>query len=410
MHSKHNFDVVVIGAGLAGCTTAYALLDRGLQVALVDSAPQVAAKASGNKWGLLTPYLSTKRSDLEALYSAGYAFTHTLLSKHPRCRESFHQTGALQLPSNRRLAAMTASAEAILGAPVVHRVKPTETLGIAGITIDSSALYVPDAGFLSPQGFVEQLLAVDSSRLTLALGAACCSIKRDKTTWVSLLKDGRSFLSNSVVVCAAHESATLELTSWLPLEAIRGQTICARSNDASRALRTVVSYGGYITPDVAGMHFIGAHYSHDDNELLPRVSDTEEMLRLSSKWLPTLSLATSEAFSPRASLNARVCFRTSTIDRLPYIGALPDYELFNRQIAQFRSGTNLANRVTFSPVSGIFVNVGHGSRGLLSCPVGAEIIARQIVNAPLAELANVAQITSPERLPLRLHRASESGA
>jgi tRNA 5-methylaminomethyl-2-thiouridine biosynthesis bifunctional protein len=394
MQPKYTADVVVVGAGLAGGATAHALIRRGLQVALLDGAPHITSKASGNAWGLLTPYLSTKRSTLEALYSAGYTFTHNLLRKYPRCATTFHQTGALQLPSTRRLAATIESQEPVLGAQLVHRVTSAEIRAISGIPVNSAALHIPDAGFLSPRHFIEGLLADTPSKLTLTLGAECCSIERDDTTWRIACTDGRTFICHSVVLCAAHETSALQLPSWLPLEAIRGQTTSVRSNGSSSGLRTVVSYGGYITPQVAGLHFLGAHYSHDDNELAPRSSDTDEMLRLNSHWLPALSLADAETAGPR------VCFRTSTIDRLPYIGSLPDYTLFKEQVAQYRSGTNLATKVTCSPVPGIFVNVGHGSRGLISCPIGGEIIARAIVKEPLAELAHIAEITTPHRLPI----------
>lgn len=394
MQSTLTVDVVVVGAGLAGGATAHALIRRGLQVALLDSAPHITSKASGNAWGLLTPYLSTKRSALEALYSAGYAFTHNLLREHPGSAISFHRTGALQLPSTRRLAATIESREPVLGAQLVHRVTSTEIPAISGIAVNSAALYIPDAGFLSPRQFIEGLLPDTPNKLTLTLGTECCSIERDDKTWRVACRGGSSFRCHSVVLCAAHETSALQLTSWLPLEAIRGQTTSVRSNGSSSGLRTVVSYGGYITPQVAGLHFLGAHYSHDDNEIAPRSSDTDEMLRCNSHWLPALSLGDAETNNPR------VCFRTSTIDRLPYIGSLPDYALFKEQVAQYRSGTNLARKVTCTPLPGIFVNVGHGSRGLISCPIGGEIVARAIVKEPLAELAHIAEITTPHRLPI----------
>jgi tRNA 5-methylaminomethyl-2-thiouridine biosynthesis bifunctional protein len=150
------------------------------------------------------------------------------------------------------------------------------------------------------------------------------------------------------------------------------------------------------------MHFVGAHYSHKDDELTPRTADTTEIMSNNSEWLPTLSLRNAETRNPR------VCFRTSTIDRLPYIGALPDYTLFQQQATQYRSGTHVASKVACEPIPGIFVNVGHGSRGLLSCPIGGEIIARQIAHEPLADLADVAEVTSPQRLPMRLHKTSNA--
>lgn len=396
MRSHTTFDVAVIGAGLAGGASAFALTRRGLRVLLVDAAPHIAAKGSGNRFGLLTPYLSAKRSPLETLYSAGYTFTQQLLQHHPLCAQSFSTTGALQLPSTQRLSALISSTQPILGAPRSHRVSATEASTIAGVVIPSSALHVADAGFLSPRHFIEGLLAESSPQLTLALNATCQHISSDGDTWRIRCTNAETFLSASVVVCTAFEASTLELTSWLPLEAIRGQTICISATENSSQLRSVLSYGGYLTPAVDGYHFLGAHYSHDDHESMPRDSDTETMLRQCRELFPELAL------SHRGSAHARVCYRTSTVDRLPYIGAVPNYASFKLRAAQYRSGTNLAKRIALERIPGIFVNVGHGSRGLLSCPIGGEIIARLITGEPLSELDEVSAITDPSRVPWRL--------
>lgn len=396
MRSQHTFDVAVIGAGLAGGASAFALTRRGLRVLLVDAASHIAAKGSGNRCGLLTPYLSSKRSPLETLYSAGYSFTHHLLKRYPMCAQSFRATGALQLPSTQRLATLTGSTQPILGAPEVRRVSASDAATIAGVTIPASALHIPNAGFLSPPSFIEGLLAESTTRLTLALDSDCNNITPDGTEWRISCANGDTFRSASVVVCTAFEASKFKLTSWFPLEAIRGQTICIAATETSSRLRTVLSYGGYLAPAVDGYHFLGAHYSHDDYESSPRDTDTESMLRQCGELFPELSLSSTNA------AHARVCFRTSTIDRLPYIGAVPDYESFSHHAAQYRSGTNLANKITLDTLPGLFVHVGHGSRGLLSCPIGGEIIARLITGEPLSELAEVASITDPSRVPWRL--------
>jgi tRNA 5-methylaminomethyl-2-thiouridine biosynthesis bifunctional protein len=396
MRSQYTFDVAVVGAGLAGGASAFALTRRGLRVLLVDAAPHIAAKGSGNRCGLLTPYLSSTRSPLEALYSAGYSFTHHLLKRYPMCAQSFHATGALQLPSTQRLATLTESTQPILGATEVCRVSASDATTIAGVTIPLPALHIPNAGFLSPRGFIEGLLAESTTRLTLALDADCNNITSDGAAWRISCTNGNTFLSACIVVCTAFEASQFKLTSWLPLEAIRGQTICIATTETSSGLRTVLSYGGYLAPAFDGYHFLGAHYSHDDYESSPRDTDTESMLHQCGELLPALS------FSSRNAAHARVCFRTSTIDRLPYIGGVPDYESFSYRAAQYRSGTNLANKITLETLPGLFVNVGHGSRGLLSCPIGGEIIARLITSEPLSELREAASITDPSRVPWRL--------
>jgi D-amino-acid dehydrogenase len=50
--------VIVIGAGLAGITTAYELLRRGFETILIDRRPQVALESSFANGGLLTPSMA----------------------------------------------------------------------------------------------------------------------------------------------------------------------------------------------------------------------------------------------------------------------------------------------------------------------------------------------------------------
>jgi glycine/D-amino acid oxidase-like deaminating enzyme len=63
---------------------------------------------------------------------------------------------------------------------------------------------------------------------------------------------------------------------------------------------------------------------------------------------------------------------------MPYIGKLPS-----------QSNTN------------IFINAGHGSRGLVTAPLGGEIVARIITNETLNDLEEAASITSAGRLTKR---------
>jgi tRNA 5-methylaminomethyl-2-thiouridine biosynthesis bifunctional protein len=128
----------------------------------------------------------------------------------------------------------------------------------------------------------------------------------------------------------------------------------------------------------------------------PNESENEIMVSKCAEWFPSFELN-------RAALsNARVCFRTSTVDRLPYIGALPDLKTMRDQARSFRSGTDLTKAVPNQTLPGVFVNLGHGSRGAISCPLGGEIIARLINGEDLNELAPALKVVTPERLTHRL--------
>lgn len=77
--------------------------------------------------------------------------------------------------------------------------------------------------------------------------------------------------------------------------------------------------------------------------------------------------------------------------------------------SEVRSGSKLRSRVPLVYYPGVYTSVGHGSRGLLSCPMGGEILARLIADEPLQELADIHDIVSPSRLPYRLLRTRLRG-
>ncbi len=395
--SSRSFDTIILGAGLAGASTAFALIRRGAKVAVIESADRIADKGSGNPCGLITPYISLNSSPMTSFYSAGYDFTQDLLASFPEAAKSFKATGALQLPSTKRLKNLIDSDAPVLGVKDCLRVSSDRASDLAGTTISYPAIYISDAGFISPRDFSDALINYRPAQLITFLNKEVVSLEQDGTNWVISSRDGIKLTTRSIVLCTAADTVRFTQSSWLPLEPIRGQTVVARCSTASKC---VISYGGYITPINPQEVFIGAHYSHEDIEPNPRDTDTESIIDLCTKWLPNLGLLENKNYQPR------VCFRASTIDRLPYIGALPDFHLLCSRASEYRSGTDLQSKINLETIAGLYINAGHGSRGLISCPMGGEIIARLISGENQNELEAAALISSPSRLPWRLLRSS----
>jgi tRNA 5-methylaminomethyl-2-thiouridine biosynthesis bifunctional protein len=389
-------DVVIIGGGLSGGFTAHAFASRGASVTLLESCHALASKASGNRFALLTPYITTKASPLESLYSAGFMFSSSWIAHSERLAPLLRRCGALQLPSTARLKAALGSSSKLFGPEVIERVSSQRASQLAGIKIVSSAFYIAEAGFIEPAQAIEQLIQEYRSQIAVHCYSKVLSITRAGSQWAVRCEGGSTYWASAVVICNAYEAASLALSSWLPLEPIRGQTISALPSTQSSRLRTVLAFGGYLTPVVDGSHFVGAHYRHGDLNSDPSEADTDDILSRCVDWLPDAQLDST------TTMGARVCFRTSTIDRLPYVGALPDFLEMKRLSSTYRSGSNIAARVPMMYHRGVYIHLGHGSRGLLSCPLGAEIIARLANNEDLADLRDVAATITPDRLPYRL--------
>ena len=389
-------DVIVIGGGLAGASTAFALAQRGARVLLIEGAPGLCERASGNRFGLLTPYIATRTSPLEKLYSAGYSWTQNLLESPFSNNSGFIACGAIQLPSTKRFATLLEDAPPLIGASDIRRASASECSDLSGISCSQGGFVIPSAGFVSPLSFMKSLLLSVREMVTTRCATVATSMEQDGNPWCVTCSDSSKHYATSVVVCGAFESNTLTHCSWLPLEPIRGQTVCVRPTASSSSLRTVLCFGGYLTPAVGDEHLLGAHYRHDDENQEPSDSDTEEILTAATRAVPSLDFSTSHVRS------ARVCFRTSTVDRMPYIGHLPNLEEMKQEAATYRSGTNIREKVGIRNYRGLYVNVGHGSRGLLSCPLGGEIIARLINNESLDSLEEAATLCGPARVPYRL--------
>ena len=372
MTGAPTFDAIVIGGGLAGAGTARALAQRGLSVLICEALPHLAGKASGNARGLLMPYVATHTSPPGRLYSRGFRFTHSLLTEELASRDLFNKCGALQLPATKRLARLITEHTPCVGDSPIERLSAAQATERAGITITTPSFFIPEAGFCKPAEITRALIDTAPQAITVWCSRRVVTLSRESTAWRVTCDDGSSATGAHAILCGAHEISTLSQTSWVPLEAIRGQTAQANTTPESQTLRTVVSYDGYITPAYDGVHFIGAHYRHNDMNETPTEDDTTEILSRLYRTFPTISNL--------QVTSSRVCFRASTHDRMPYIGKLPSND-----------NTNL------------FINSGHGSRGLITAPLGGEILARMIANEALTDLEEAATISSASRLFKRLH-------
>lgn len=386
-------DSLVLGGGLAGASTAFALSQRGARVILCEATSELAQKASGNRFGLIMPYITDRTSPFERAYSTGFAFTRELLSGALASAELFHPVGGIQLPSTRRIERLLEGDSSLLSSGAVRRVSAHEASEIAGIKLSSSAFYSADAGFVCPREVVQAMV---EKSINIRTTARALTLQRKNDAWTTQLSTGETVESRFVVLCTAYESSSLTCAELLPLEPVRGQTILLAPSELSKMVRSLLCFDGYLTPASGGLHLAGALYRHADQRPEVLAEDSSEILARLKRWLPSIF---PESLAPQS---ARACFRTSTFDRLPYVGALPDFNSMRKEAQTYQSGTDLLAKIPLIPLPGIFVSLGHGSRGLISCPMSAEIVARLITGEQLGTLAEAAQILSPARLASRI--------
>lgn len=386
-------NVIVIGGGLAGTSTARALAERGWPVTLLERGEKLANAASGNPQGVLYTKLSTQGGALNRFALASYL--HAL--SHYRQRAVFDQDcgdfcGVLQLEDNgqwRSLAQTFADQ-----AEWVQFVDAAGASALSGCTVSQPALWFPRAGWLSPPRVCAQLAR--HPLIDIRLNCDVQGLQRDGDSW--LLRTSTGALRASCVVLAnAHAAAQLRPDAELPLKSIRGQISFIPRQPLREQPRSVICHEGYLTPDCDGGIAIGATFDLRDNETQVRETDHQRNITALKQALPNVLDASAQI----PELQGRVGFRCATPDYLPLAGALSDHALLRERCAVLAHNARARIEAPNATLPGLYLNVGHGSRGLTSTPICAELIAAQIAGEPRPLPRDLAQALSPDRFAIR---------
>lgn len=391
---------IVLGAGLAGCTAAAALARRGIKVTLLE-ARQFASGGSGNEQGILYTRLSRKHSALTdfALQSFRFAaniyreaFASGLLCKGQdgALCGSFH-LGA----SDRDLQYLQ---EALLAVPDLARVltpeHASETLGLAQ---DETGLWFPDSGWLRPVSVCASLLGQDGIELVEDCGDI--ELSRQGGLWHAHSADTTLARAPCVIIATGTGTVNLDQLNWLPLQSIRGQTTQLPATDKSRSLSAALCHEGYIAPARNGYHCIGATFNLDDCTTELRDKDHQANLQRLASALPAWESELRQLTVNK--LEGRVGFRCASPDYLPLVGPVPDRHSFIETYAGLRKNARQLIAQRGPSLPGLYLTCGHGSRGLSSTPLAAELLASQITGEPLPLSRELCRALSPARFLIR---------
>ena len=387
-------NAVIIGAGLAGLSCAWSLVRRGWQVTLVDKHHEVAAGASGNPAGLLMPRL-TREPGLDAcFYANAYLYAIQCLDRlQASTSESFwFSTGNVTVDDEARLKQL---AERYACEEAFIRYSGSETAGqVSGINIDHDTLLFVNAGWVRVKQLCEQLVQACGDRLEY-VHANVTDIRRVNDSW-QLCSDQQERLASTdcVVVANAAAARQFSLLQWLPLRSSRGQLTQVEQTGTSRSIRCGISAERYITPAYEGSHIVGASYSLDDASMQLSADDHR-------RNIDSINRLTGAGLQVNDAQAGRVAFRAVSEDRVPMVGCVADRERFEQDYRDLHHGRRdrLYPAGTYLP--GLYVSTAHGSRGLASCFISAEVIASIIGDEPVPVSRDIVDYLNPARFLVR---------
>ncbi len=388
-----NKTAVIIGAGLVGLTTAWSLVQRGWQVSLIEKHENVAEEASGNPAGLLMPRLSIDNKNDAMFYTSALLYASNCLDRLQQKSEQkfwFHdgvysifKAGKAEKLINKH--GYAKQFMVILDQPDLQNYIDDQTATVS---------FFPEAGWASPKGVCESLLRACGSSLKLINKNVADVVKVD-SQWQAVDEQGQNIACAEVMIVANGVGANqFEVVSWLPVSSVRGQITAIPASESSLSLNKALSFDAYVTPEYKGVHYAGATYRvGDENQQLTQ-EEQEETLSHLEQCLPGV-------FEKPGQLNGRVGFRPVSDDMTAIVGAAPDKQAFAEDYKELHHGRPSAQYPQAKYLSGLYVNAAHGSRGICSSFLSAEILAAMIEGAPLPVSKGVVDHLSPARFLIR---------
>lgn len=386
---------IIIGGGLAGCSSARALAERGWQITLIERHAELAQEASGNPQGVLYAKLSPK-NETQAEFNV-HALQFAQQFYRSRWDAIGEQCGVLQLAHceselqlHEQLREKFSNADEL-----VQFLSATQASEIAGINLQHSALYFPQAGWINPRSLCESLAT--HPNIQVITNCEALSLEKIESSWQ--VNNNPELHAQVVIIASAQDAKKFTLTQHLPIKSIRGQVTYLPETAQSSQLKTLVCSEGYIGPAVNGLHCTGATFNLKDESRKVRAQD--HLTNIHNLHAPLSELASDWDKLDVASLQGRVAFRCTLPDYLPLVGAVPDEQAMLTDFAPLRKNARAAIAKMGSYQQGLFINIGHGSRGLAYTPVCAELLAAEINQEILPLPRELANALNPARFLIR---------
>ena len=324
MTAPRTADVVVVGGGIVGVSTAYFLAAAGLGTVVVER-DSVGRHASGFAYGGLTGLVAP--GPIQPLAREGWRIHRELAESLPV------QTGAnteFRYRPSLALALSEEEAEAARGemawrtAEEDFEVRWVEAGDVAGIEPRVSAVtfggvYTEGVADLNPYRFMLALAKAAELKGASVVAGRATGLTRERGRVTSVTLDGGEIATDHVVLAMGPwaEAAVSWVGSSVPIRPLKGQILRLRAQGPP--ISTSIGWNGnYAVTKPDGLVWTGTTEEEVGFDERPSAEARENITRAFMRVLPFLGDA--------ELVRQTACLRPITPDRLPVLGRAPELE------------------------------------------------------------------------------------
>ena len=383
-------NIVIIGAGITGCSLAHFLANTGWDVTLLESQDDIASGGSGNPVAAIYPKFMLNDKAYNDFMLKSFMFTTAWIDKLGLNKDDYRFDGAIEILEEAyshkleiNLSGGSVDQEKILtliDKPILKKYLMNQ---------DLSGLLFHRGGWVNPIGLCRHL--VNHSNIKILTNQEIISIEKLNNEWTLKTKDQKIFKSDHVAICNAAYLNQFDLTQHLHTDAFRGQINWVNSTPFQMP-SIVICDEGYLAPLMQNKHIFGATYGMNDFNKDLRLSDTKKNIASIKK----IHREFHNYCLAQKTISGRVSWRASTKDRKPYVGRVFNNELFKKMRVR-----ELAQTDQLPWLDNLYVASGFGSRGFTFAPYCTFVLANLINKNLSKDDKETLNYTNPERYRLK---------
>jgi glycine oxidase len=331
-------DILIIGGGVIGLTTAYFLAREGMRVEVVDRGG-LGTEASWAGAGILPPgnpkFARTPFDQLRAHSAALFPQLSAELRERTGIDNGYLRSGGLELVgAGDHASAQEWQGDGILAEEVdeagARKLEPALAAGLGG------AVFLPDmAQVRNPRHLKALAAGCAAAGVRFRCDCAIRGFERSGSRIVGLASDGGRLRAERYLVAAGAWTALLlePLGCRLGIRPVRGQIVLLHTD--APLLRRILLWGArYVVPRPDGRVLVGS--TEEDAGFAKRTTAEAvgALLDLARTLVP--GLAEAEVEQSWAGL------RPGSPDGLPYLGPVPELDNVFVAAGHFRAGIQLS--------------------------------------------------------------------
>ena len=364
------YDTIVIGAGIAGCCTAFTLQKKGQSVLLIDRSATAATGGSGAAGAFVSPKIG-KGSPLQTLTNEAFHFAKDFYREH--FPDYFHQTGVIRIPKD---------AEDALKFKVYEPHNESVYRWVEKSELEMLGIKNAEPGFL-----FEEAGVCDAPELCQAISEAVPFLQFDVNElnhngkeWTLLNAERATLNAKNIVLSTGYENTLFDMRYM----AVKGTWGSRGDYESTLDLKVSMHKSISVSANVKGIIKIGA--THVKSKAPCMVCDGEPLKGLfetASTMVDTSDFRLKETFCG---------MRAGSKDYFPLAGRVIDVPYMFETCPNIVRGA----KPVLKHLDTLFICNGVGGRGFVFAPLMAAWLADLIVNEKEMD-----RRVDPDRLFLR---------